>query len=55
MPGGLVLPEAGSGPGLVLLAGADRDAQAIADLYAAEGYVVLCPEAKIEETGELRR
>jgi carboxymethylenebutenolidase len=51
MPGGLVLPEAGRGPGLVLLAEADRDTQAIADLYAAEGYVVLCPEAKIEETG----
>ena len=44
----VTLPEAGSGPGLVLLAGADRDARAIADLYAAEGYVVLCPEAKIE-------
>ena len=51
MPGGLVLPEGGRGPGLVLLAGADRDAQAIANLYAAEGYVVLCPEARIEETG----
>jgi len=50
MPGGLVLPEEGRGPGLVLLAGADRDAQTIANLYAAEGYVVLCPEARIEET-----
>jgi carboxymethylenebutenolidase len=35
----------------VLLAGADQDEQAIADHYAAEGYVVLCPEAKIDETG----
>ena len=51
MPGRFVLPEAGSGPGLVLLAEADRDPQQIADLYAAEGYVVLCPEAKIEEIG----
>jgi len=49
MPRRLALPEAGSGPGLVLFAEADRDAQEIADLYAAEGYVVLCPEAKIEE------
>ena len=50
-PGRFALPEAGSGPGLVLLAEADRDPQQIADLYAAEGYVVLCPEAKIEESG----
>src|ERR1700730_157451 len=51
MPRRFALPEAGSGPGLVLLAEADRDPQQIADLYAAEGYVVLCPEAKIEEIG----
>jgi hypothetical protein len=43
------VPEAASGPGLVLLAEADRDA--IADLYAAEGYVVLYPAAKIGEIG----
>jgi carboxymethylenebutenolidase len=40
----LVVPEAGSGPGLVLF-----DSRATrhdtADLFAAEGYVVLCPEA----------
>jgi carboxymethylenebutenolidase len=47
----LALPEAGSGPGLVLMAEADRDMQVIADLYAAEGYVVLCPEARIDEIG----
>jgi carboxymethylenebutenolidase len=49
MPGRLALPEAGSGPGLVLLAEADRDAQAIADLYAAEGYVVLWPDGNLNE------
>ena len=49
MRGHLALPEAGSGPGLVLLAEADRDRQAIADLYAAEGYVVLCPGRNIDE------
>jgi carboxymethylenebutenolidase len=51
MPGRIALPKGGSGPGLVLLMEADRDAQAIADIFTAEGYVVLCPEAKIEETG----
>jgi hypothetical protein len=38
----LAIPEAGHGPGLVLLD--ETFAQEIADLYAAEGYVVLCPE-----------
>jgi carboxymethylenebutenolidase len=33
----------------VLLAETDRDARKIADLYAAEGYVVQCPEARIDE------
>src|SRR5216684_1107988 len=47
----LALPEAGSGPGLLLLAEADRDTQVIADLYAAEGYVVLCAGPKFGETG----
>jgi len=49
MPGDLVLPEGGRGPCLVLLAGPDRDVQAIADLYAAEGYVVLCPDGNLDE------
>jgi carboxymethylenebutenolidase len=43
----LALPEAGSGPGLVLLHtafGLDRHMRDIADLYAAEGYVVLCSD-----------
>ena len=43
---GLAVPEAGNGPGLVLLddsGGADA-ARQLAELYAAEGYVVLCPE-----------
>jgi carboxymethylenebutenolidase len=51
MPERLALPEAGSGPGLLLLAEADRDTQVIADLYAAEGYVVLCAGPKFGETG----
>ena len=38
----LAIPEAGHGPGLVLLD--ETIAHEIADLYAAEGYVVLCPE-----------
>jgi len=43
----LAAPEAGSGPGVLLLRenGDDLDARQVADLYAAEGYVVLCPEA----------
>jgi len=49
----LSVPDAGSGPGLVLFpenAGADRDARQVADLYAAEGYVVLCPDGEYDET-----
>jgi carboxymethylenebutenolidase len=38
----LAIPEAGRGPGLVLLDEAPDPE--IADLYAAEGYAVLCPE-----------
>src|SRR5919109_2956100 len=44
----LAVPEAGKGPGLVLLrdvAEDDRDLRELGDFYAAEGYVVLCPEA----------
>jgi len=44
----LAVPEAGSGPGLVLfcdISDDDRDLRELGDLYAAEGYVVLCPEA----------
>jgi carboxymethylenebutenolidase len=43
----LAVPEAGSGPGLVLLHtafGLDRHMRDVAELYAAEGYVVLCPD-----------
>ncbi len=49
----LAVPGPGSGPGLVLIlesSEADQDAQAIADLYAAEGYVVLCPNGKFDGT-----
>ena len=43
----LTVPEAGSGPGLVVfrdVSDQDRDLREVSDLYAAEGYVVLCPE-----------
>src|SRR5215469_15547229 len=51
--GYLAVPESGGGPGLVLLHtafGLDRHMRDVADLYAAEGYVVLCPDlyARIE-------
>jgi carboxymethylenebutenolidase len=40
-------PEAGSGPGIVLLHtafGLDRYLRDMARLYAEEGYVVICPD-----------
>jgi len=43
----LAVPEAGSGPGLVLIQeifGVNAHMREVADLYAAEGYVVLCPD-----------
>src|SRR5216683_4108166 len=43
----LAVPEAGSGPGLVLIQeifGVNAHMRDVADLYAAEGYVVLCPD-----------
>jgi carboxymethylenebutenolidase len=42
------VPEAGSGPGLVLfhdVADHDHDFRELSECYAAEGYVVLCPDA----------
>ena len=42
----LAVPEAGEGPGLLLfpdVSDDDRDLRELAHLYAAEGYVVLCP------------
>jgi carboxymethylenebutenolidase len=50
----LAVPEAGSGPGLVLFpagSGADRDAREAADLYAAEGYVVLRSDVELDAAG----
>ncbi len=47
----LAVPEAGSGPGLLVLGdgfGTDRELREIADLYAEEGYVALCPEQECE-------
>ncbi len=43
----LAVPEAGSGPGIVLLQeilGVNANMRAIADLYAEEGYTVLAPD-----------
>ncbi len=43
----LAVPEAGSGPGIVLLQeifGVNTNMRAVADLYAEEGYTVLAPD-----------
>jgi carboxymethylenebutenolidase len=43
----LAVPEAGSGPGLVIfhdIGDHDRDIRELGSLYAEEGYVVLCPK-----------
>jgi carboxymethylenebutenolidase len=49
--GYLGLPAVGSGPGMLLIDDrAENDGlPPLADLYAAEGYVVLCPEALAED------
>lgn len=50
----VALPEAGKGPGLLLLpdiSDDDRDRRERAHLYAAEGYVVLCPEVSALSKG----
>src|SRR5271156_1813876 len=54
----LAVPEAGSGPGLVLIQeifGVNQHMRDLADLYAEEGYVVLCPDLfwRIEKGVEL--
>lgn len=54
----LSLPEAGTGPGVVLLQeifGVNRHMRDVADLYAEEGYVVLAPDLfwRIEPRVEL--
>src|SRR5258708_37940608 len=54
----LAVPDAGSGPGLVLIQeifGVNRHMRDVADLYAVEGYVVLCPDLfwRIEKGIEL--
>ena len=46
-PSGPSGPSGGRGPGLVLLQeifGVNRDMRAIADWYAARGFVVACPD-----------
>ena len=52
------LPEGKKGPGLVLVQGifgVNQHMRDVADLYAAEGYVVLCPDLfwRIEKDVEL--
>jgi carboxymethylenebutenolidase len=49
--GYLALPAAGSGPGMLLIDDQPENdgPRSLADLYAAEGYVVLCPEAFAED------
>jgi carboxymethylenebutenolidase len=52
--GYLALPEAGSGPGLALfcdVSDGEGELRELGDLYAAEGYVVLCPEPFAVATG----
>jgi carboxymethylenebutenolidase len=56
--GYLALPEAKKGPGLVLIQeifGVNQHMRDVADLYAAEGYVVLCPDLfwRLEKNVEL--
>jgi carboxymethylenebutenolidase len=52
--GYLAVPESGSGPGLVLFAGAGRarDFTALADLYAEEGYVTLAVDNDYAEAAK---
>jgi carboxymethylenebutenolidase len=43
----IAVPEAGKGPGVLVfpdVSDRDRDFRELGDLYAAEGYVALCPE-----------
>jgi carboxymethylenebutenolidase len=43
----IAVPDAGDGPGLLVLpdvSDGDQDLRELGDFYAAEGYVVLCPE-----------
>jgi carboxymethylenebutenolidase len=50
----IAVPEAGEGPGLLMLpdgSDGDRDLRELGDLYAAEGYVVLCPEVATLSNG----
>jgi carboxymethylenebutenolidase len=49
----LAVPGPGSGPGLVLFperSEAEQETRGIADFYAAEGYVVLCPNGEFDAT-----
>lgn len=50
----VAVPEKGGGPGLLVLpdvSDEDRELCDLGDLYAAEGYVALCPEVSIVSNG----
>ena len=50
----LAVPEKGSGPGLLVLPDVsddDRELRELSDLYASEGYVVLCPKGSALSEG----
>jgi carboxymethylenebutenolidase len=48
----IAFPEAEKGPGLLVFPDvSDRDLRELGDLYAAEGYVVLCPEVGVLSRG----
>ncbi len=52
--GYLAVPEKGNGPGLLLLPDVsddDRELRELSHFYAAEGYVVLCPEVSVISNG----
>jgi carboxymethylenebutenolidase len=54
VPSYFAVPDRGSGPGLVLFPGSaddDREIRELADLFAEEGYVVLCPKALVAGDG----
>ena len=50
----IAVPEAGEGPGLLVLPDVfdgDQDRRELGDFYAAEGYIALCPEVSALSRG----
>jgi carboxymethylenebutenolidase len=50
----IAVPEAGEGPGLLVLpdvSDGDQDRRELGDFYAAEGYIALCPEVSALSQG----